>query len=55
MSLKTMAFCPLGQSPAGPVMSALRYFRAEVEAAVDKSLIRPRPAHCDLDLVELGQ
>jgi len=55
MSMKTMAFCPLGQSPAGPVMSALRYFRAEVEAGVDKSLVRPRPAHCDLDLVELGQ
>jgi hypothetical protein len=50
-----MAFCPLGQSPAAPVMSALRYFRPEVDACVDKTLIRPRPAHCDLDLVELGE
>jgi NADH:ubiquinone oxidoreductase subunit F (NADH-binding) len=55
MSLKTMAFCPLGQSLAAPVMSALRYFRAEVEAGVDKTLVRPRPAHCDLDLIELGE
>jgi NADH:ubiquinone oxidoreductase subunit F (NADH-binding) len=55
MSLKTSAFCPLGQSPAGPVMSALRYFRAEVEAGIDKTLVRPRPAHSDFDLVELGE
>ncbi len=53
MSLKSMAFCPLGQSPAGPVMSALRYFRAEVEAGIDKRLVRPRPGHTDLELVEL--
>ena len=53
MSLKITAFCPLGQSPAGPVMSALRYFRPEVEAGIDKTLVRPRPAHCDLALVEL--
>lgn len=55
MSLRSMALCPLGQSPASPIMSALRYFRAEVEASVDKTLIRPRPAHCDLELVELGE
>lgn len=55
MSLKGMAFCPLGQSPAGPVMSALRYFRPEVEAGIDRSLVRPRPAHCDLELVEFTE
>ena len=53
MALKSMAFCPLGQSPAGPVMSALRYFRDEVEAGVDKSLVRPRPAHSHIADVEL--
>lgn len=54
MSLKGMSFCPLGQSPAGPVMSALRYFRPELEAAIDKSLVRPKPAHTDLELMELA-
>ena len=53
MSLRTMAYCPLGQSPAGPVMSALRYFRAEVEAGIDLSLVRPTAGHTLLDLVEL--
>jgi len=54
MSLKTMAYCPLGQSPAGPIMSALRYFRAEVEGGIDPSRQRPTPAHTQLDLVELA-
>ncbi|MBT3287129.1 MAG: NADH-quinone oxidoreductase subunit NuoF [Victivallales bacterium] len=54
MSLKTMAYCPLGQSPAGPIMSATRYFREEVEAGVDLTLVRPDPAHIQLDLVELN-
>ena len=54
MSLKSVAFCPLGQSPAGPVMSALRYFRDEMEAAVDKTRVRPKPGHTDLQLVELA-
>ena len=53
MALKTMAYCPLGQSPAGPAMSALRYFRAEVEAGIDPATQRPTPAHNQLDLVEL--
>ncbi len=35
MMLKASAFCPLGQSPAGPIMSALRYFRPEIEAGID--------------------
>jgi NADH:ubiquinone oxidoreductase subunit F (NADH-binding) len=55
MSIKTMAFCPLGQSPAAPVMSALRYFRGEVEAGIDKGLVRPHPAHTDLALVGFAQ
>lgn len=53
MSLKTMAYCPLGQSPAGPVMSALRYFRPEVEKGIDPSRQRPEPGHTQIDLVEL--
>jgi NADH:ubiquinone oxidoreductase subunit F (NADH-binding)/(2Fe-2S) ferredoxin len=54
MSLRTMAYCPLGQSPAGPILSALRYFRQEVEAGIDLTLLRPTPAHTQLDLVELS-
>ncbi|MCK5801388.1 MAG: SLBB domain-containing protein, partial [Lentisphaeria bacterium] len=54
MSLKTTAFCPLGQSPAGPVMSMMRYFRDELEAAVDSTRIRPKPAHSYLEMVEMG-
>lgn len=34
MMLKISAFCPLGQSPAAPIMSALRYFRKEIEAGI---------------------
>jgi hypothetical protein len=34
-------------------MSALRYFRPELEAAVDTSLQRPRTNHVRLDMVEL--
>lgn len=55
MSLKTMAFCPLGQSPAAPVMSALRYFRSEIEACVDRTRVRPHPAHTDLALVGFAE
>ncbi len=43
--LKSSAFCPLGQSTAGPIMSALRYFKDEIEAAVDPRRIRPQPEH----------
>ncbi len=53
MTLKSAAFCPLGQSPAGPMMSALRYFRRELEAAIDPSRQRPRTQRVSLDLVEL--
>jgi NADH:ubiquinone oxidoreductase subunit F (NADH-binding)/(2Fe-2S) ferredoxin len=54
MTLKSAAFCPLGQSPAAPLMSALRYFRSELESTIDKSLERPRNQHVRLDLVELS-
>ncbi len=53
MTLKSSAFCPLGQSPAAPLMSALRYFRPELEAAIDARRQRPRTQHVRLDLVEL--
>ncbi len=44
-ALKSTAFCPLGQSPAGPVISALRYFKPEIEASIDAKSIRPKPEH----------
>ena len=33
--LKLTAFCPLGQSIASPVLSTLKYFRAELEEGID--------------------
>lgn len=54
MDMKTAAFCPLGQSPASPVMSAVRYFREELDAGIDKSANRPRTKHIRLDLVDLA-
>jgi NADH:ubiquinone oxidoreductase subunit F (NADH-binding) len=51
MSIRATAFCPLGQSPASPITSALRYFRPEIEACIDKSLVRPQPVHTTVDLV----
>ncbi len=54
MTLKSAAFCPLGQSPASPLMSALRYFRPELAAAVDPRRERPRTQRVRLDLVELA-
>jgi len=33
--LKLTAFCPLGQSITSPVLSALKYFRAELEEGID--------------------
>jgi NADH:ubiquinone oxidoreductase subunit F (NADH-binding) len=41
MMLKVAAFCPLGQSPAMPIMSALRYFKEEIEAGVNPELTHP--------------
>ncbi len=43
MMLRAAAFCPLGQSPAGPIMSALRYLRPRIEEGVDpaaKKIVR---------------
>ncbi|GAI79391.1 unnamed protein product [marine sediment metagenome] len=34
-ALKLVAFCPLGQSIASPVLSALKYFRAELSKEID--------------------
>ncbi|MCA1808430.1 MAG: NADH-quinone oxidoreductase subunit NuoF [Lentisphaerae bacterium] len=42
LMLKSSAFCPLGQSPAAPIMSAWRYFRDEIMLGVDAQAVRPR-------------
>jgi len=55
MEMKSIAFCPLGQSPAAPVLSALRYFRDEVRAGIDPSAIRPKPDHTLRTLLTLGK
>ncbi len=44
LALKSSAFCPLGQSPAAPIMSAWRYFRDDILAGVDRAAVRPRLA-----------
>jgi NADH:ubiquinone oxidoreductase subunit F (NADH-binding)/(2Fe-2S) ferredoxin len=54
MGLKSIAFCPLGQSPAAPVLSALRYFRGEVRAGIDPDAIRPKPEHTLHTLLQLA-
>jgi len=53
MGMKSIAFCPLGQSPAAPVLSALRYFRDEVRKGVDPTAIRPNPEHTLRTLLKL--
>lgn len=53
--LKQSAFCPLGQSPAAPIMSALRYFREEIETGVNPALRRPRAAHTGRKLATLSE
>ena len=54
LTLKSVAFCPLGQSPASPVLSALRYFRAEIEKGIDVSLVRPKAEHTLRKLMKLA-
>jgi NADH:ubiquinone oxidoreductase subunit F (NADH-binding) len=54
MGMKSIAFCPLGQSPAAPVLSALRYFRDEVRAGIDPDAIRPKPEHTLRTLIQLA-
>lgn len=54
MGMKSIAFCPLGQSPAAPVLSALRYFRSEVRAGIDPDAIRPKPEHTLRTLLQLA-
>ena len=41
LTLKSSAFCPLGQSSAAPIMSAWRYFRDDILAGVDNQAVRP--------------
>ncbi len=53
LGLKSIAFCPLGQSPAAPIQSALRYFRDEVNAGIDPGSMRPQPDRTARELVEL--
>lgn len=50
-SIGLSAFCPLGQSVANPLLSALRYFRPELEAAVDRTLTRPEPRRNNMELM----
>ena len=54
LGMKSSAFCPLGQSPAAPVLSALRYFRDELNAGIDPAAIRPRPEHTVRTLMSLS-
>jgi len=37
--LKLTAFCPLGQSIASPVLSAIKYFKAELSKGVNPNKI----------------
>ena len=55
MTLKSSAFCPLGQSPASPIMSALRYFRTQIEAGVDKTTPSPAPHRSGRKLTSLSE
>ena len=54
MILKASAFCPLGQSPAGPIMSALRYFRDEIMRGIDIKAVKPKTQHIQRKLVPLA-
>ncbi len=54
LGLRSAAFCPLGQSPAAPILSALRYFREEIEAGIDPTRVRPRPEHTVRTLMTLS-
>lgn len=53
MILKSAAFCPLGQSPAGPIMSAMRYFKDEIRKGIDVNAVKPEIRHTQRELVEL--
>jgi len=54
-TLKGAAFCPLGQSPAQPILSATRYFKAELEEAIDPESVRPKFEHTSVELAELTE
>ncbi len=54
MGMQSIAFCPLGQSPAAPVLSAVRYFRDELHAGINVDAVRPRPEHTMRHLMKLA-
>jgi NADH:ubiquinone oxidoreductase subunit F (NADH-binding) len=54
LALKISAFCPLGQSPASPIMSALRYFPNEIKAGLDPQAVKPTPVHTRRDFLTVG-
>ncbi|HBC85566.1 MAG TPA: NADH-quinone oxidoreductase subunit NuoF [Lentisphaeria bacterium] len=54
MILKSSAFCPLGQSPAEPIMSALRYFKEEIKQGIDSKAVKPTIRHTQRDLITLA-
>jgi NADH:ubiquinone oxidoreductase subunit F (NADH-binding)/(2Fe-2S) ferredoxin len=54
MVLKSAAFCPLGQSPSGPIMSAMRYFKDEIMKGLDPKGVKPVIKHTKRDLIHLA-
>jgi NADH:ubiquinone oxidoreductase subunit F (NADH-binding) len=54
MILKASAFCPLGQSPAGPIMSALRYFKDEIRNGIASTAAKPEIRHTQRELIPLA-
>ena len=54
MILKASAFCPLGQSPAGPIMSALRYFKDEIRNGIASTAAKPKIRHTQRELIPLA-
>ncbi len=53
MILKSAAFCPLGQSPASPIMSSLRYFKDEIKKGLDPKDSKPKTRHTQRELITL--
>ncbi len=54
MILKSSAFCPLGQSPASPIMSAMRYFKDEIRKGIDTNAVRHDIRHTRRELTSLA-
>lgn len=49
-ALKLSSFCPLGTSTANPILSAIRYFRSELEGCINSTAVRPSPIRNNLKL-----